>query len=69
MTIEIKPLTRVFQYNGMALADIDRNMTPEEIRDVYAAQYGELTTAETIDHGIDNGIHKYQFLKTVGTKG
>jgi PRTRC genetic system protein C len=69
MGIEIKPLTRVFQYNGMTLTDIDPNMAPEEVRDVYAAQYGELTTAEIIDHGIENDTHRYEFRKQVGTKG
>lgn len=69
MAIEIRPLARVFQYNGMTLTDIDPNMTPEDVRDVYAAQYGELTTAEIIDHGIENDKHRYEFRKQVGTKG
>lgn len=69
MAIEIKPLPRVFQYNGMTLTDIDPNMTPEDVRDVYAAQYGELTTAEIIDHGIEKDTHRYEFRKQVGTKG
>lgn len=69
MTIEVKPLSRAFQYNGMTLTDIDPTMTPEEVRDVYAAQYGELTTAEIIDHGIENDTHRIEFRKQVGTKG
>lgn len=69
MGIEIKTLTREFQYNGMTLTDIDPTMTPEEVRDVYAAQYGELTTAEIIDHGIESDTHRYEFRKQVGTKG
>jgi PRTRC genetic system protein C len=69
MTIAIKPVSRVFQYNGMTLTDIDPNMTPEEVRDVYAAQYGELTTAEIIDHGIENDTRRIEFRKQVGTKG
>lgn len=69
MAIAITTLTRVFQYNGMKLTDIDPTMAPEEVRDVYAAQYGELTTAEIIDHGIENDTHRYEFRKQVGTKG
>ena len=70
MTLSITPITRTFQYNGMALADIDPTMSPEEIRDVYSAQYGELTTAEIIDHGINpQQHHVFEFRKQVGEKG
>lgn len=70
MTIAIAPTTRSFQYNGMTLGDIDPSMTPEGVRDVYSAQYGELTTAEIIDHGINAQYTRvFEFRKQVGTKG
>jgi PRTRC genetic system protein C len=69
MTIKAALIKRVFQFNGITLEDIDPNMSPEEVRDVYSAQYGELTTAEIIDHGIENDTHRYEFRKAIGTKG
>lgn len=69
MTIAITVITRVFAYNGMELPDIDCSMSVAEVRDVYSAQYADLTTAEIVDHGIENGVHRYEFLKQVGDKG
>ncbi|OZA27499.1 MAG: carbamoylphosphate synthase large subunit [Hydrogenophilales bacterium 17-61-9] len=69
MTIAITTITRIFAYNGMELPDIDPGMSPTEVRDVYSAQYADLTTAEVVDHGIENGTQRYEFLKQVGDKG
>lgn len=69
MSLQIAPVKRVFQYQGMQLPDIDPELTPEEIRDVYSAQYGELTTAQIIDAGVEEGVHRYEFQRKVGEKG
>lgn len=69
MTIAIATIARVFSYNGMDLPDIDPAMSPAEVRDVYSAQYADLTTAEIIDHGISNERHRFEFRKQVGDKG
>lgn len=70
MAIGVSETKRVFRWNGVTLEDIDASMTPEEVRDVYAAQHGELTTAEIIDLSLDEkGVHAYEFRKQVGTKG
>lgn len=69
MTIAIAPIVRVFSFNGMELPDIDPGMSPAEVRDVYSSQYADLTTAEIVDHGITDGIHRYELLRQVGDKG
>lgn len=69
MTINIAVIPRVFAYNGMELPDIDASMSPEQVRDVYSAQYADLTTAEIVDQGIENGVHRFDLLKLVGDKG
>jgi len=69
MAIEVKPIVRKFSYQGIALDDPGQNMTPDEVRDLYSLTYGELTTAEVIDHGIENGAHTYELRKQVGQKG
>lgn len=69
MTIAIAAIARVFAYNGVELPDIDPNMSPDEVRDVYSAQYADLTTAQVLDHGISGKEHRFEFRKSVGDKG
>src|ERR1700687_290432 len=45
MSISIAKLLREFVYNGVNLADPGPTFTPDEVRDLYSAQYPELTTA------------------------
>lgn len=68
MSIEIQPLQRVFRYNGISLPDIP-GLEPNEIRDIYSAQYPELVSAEIQTGEIVNGAQEYVFRKAVGTKG
>ena len=44
-TIVVAALARCFKYNGMTLPDIP-GMSVEQVKEVYAAQYPELLTAE-----------------------
>lgn len=69
MTIVATPVVRKFTYQGIALDDPGPRMTPEQVRDMYSAAYGELTTAEVICLGIENGQETYEFKKKVGDKG
>ncbi|MBV8834233.1 MAG: PRTRC system protein C [Acidobacteriaceae bacterium] len=45
MPIQTRALPRTFSYMGLQLADPDPALTPEQVRDAYAAQYPEITTA------------------------
>lgn len=69
MAIQMHEAVRKFSYQGVDLGDPDSAMSPEEVRDFYAGHYGELTTAEINDLGIQNGAHHFEFVKQVGKKG
>jgi PRTRC genetic system protein C len=69
MSISANPIKRVFAYNGMQLPEVDAALSTEEVRDVYSAQFAELTTAEVTDEGIANGVHTFSFRRKVGEKG
>jgi PRTRC genetic system protein C len=60
---------RIFSYMGLQLADPDPALTPEQVRDAYAAQYPEITTA--VIEGPDASGDKlvYKLTRAIGTKG
>lgn len=68
--MEIKTLQREFviKESGVKLADVDPNMTVEEIQQLYAAQYPQLTVA-TYTKAFKGDKWVYTFKSTVGTKG
>lgn len=68
MTIEVKPITRRFLYNGVTLPDVP-GMSPQEIRDLYSAQYPELVSAEIEMGAITDGMQEITLRRAVGTKG
>jgi PRTRC genetic system protein C len=69
MAITIQKVARQFSFNGVDLPDPGENFTPEEVRDVYSAQYPDISTA-IIEAGevTATGI-SYKFVRNVGTKG
>lgn len=69
MAIQTTTLTRTFSYGGMTLPDPGKNLSLEDVRDVYAAAYPELVSAfiEGPEKRGDNLT--YTFKKGVGTKG
>lgn len=68
MSIEVKPIQRRYLYNGITLPDVP-GLEPKAVRDLYAAQYPELLSAE-IDAGpLQDGVQEITFRKAVGTKG
>lgn len=69
MALEVKALTRVFQYNGLDLADIDPTLSPGKVKDVYSHMYPELSTAEIEDLGQQGDRLVYKFKRSAGTKG
>lgn len=69
MALEVKALVREFSYNGMTLLDPGSQFTPDQVRDMYTAQYPELTTA-----AVDGPQHKgdvvmFTFVRAAGAKG
>ena len=43
--LQAQGLIREFTYNGVAFVDPGPSFSPEDVRDLYSAQYPELTTA------------------------
>ena len=56
------------KYNGMTLPDIP-GMSVEQVKEVYAAQYPELLTAEAQVGEVVRGVQEIAFKRAVGTKG
>jgi PRTRC genetic system protein C len=44
-------------------------MSPEEVRDLYAASHPELTTASILGPELKGKTQRYQFQISLGTKG
>ena len=68
MTIQITPLKRCFRYNGIQLPDVP-NLSNEQVRDLYSAQYPELTNSDIELGAVHQGTQDITFRRAVGTKG
>ena len=69
MPVETRVLNRTFRYNGLVLPDPDRRLTPEQVRDTYAAQYPEITTAVIEGPDTSGETLEFKFSRAIGTKG
>ena len=68
MALQIESAQRVFKYNNEVLEDPDEGITPEEVREVYAEQYPELTngSVEGPEISEDGTTATYTFVATKG---
>lgn len=62
-------LKREFTYNGMTLADPGSTLSPEDVKELYSAQYPELTTAMVDGPTVDADVARYTFVRAAGAKG
>ncbi|MGU3778944.1 PRTRC system protein C [Burkholderia metallica] len=69
MSISIAALVREFTYNGMALMDPGPAFSPDQVRDLYTAQYPELTTAAVDGPDMKGEVAHYTFVRAAGAKG
>ena len=69
MTIETKQLERAFRYNSVTLPDPGPSYGIEQVRDMYAAAYPDITTAAIEGPEEKDGKLVYTFRRAVGTKG
>jgi len=69
MALEVKKLLRQFSYNGMTLLDPGPAFTPEQVRDIYSAQYPELTTASVDGPEVKGDVASFTFVRAAGAKG
>jgi PRTRC genetic system protein C len=69
MSISIAAVIREFAYNGMSLLDPGPTFTPDQVRDLYTAQYPELTTATVDGPEIKDAVMRFTFVRAAGAKG
>ena len=67
--MEIRPLSRHFEFNGVRLPDIDENLSPEEIRILYSHTYPDIATASITGPEAVGDKLVYRFSRAIGTKG
>ena len=67
--MKAEKLEREFSYNGLRLADPNPNLTVEEVRNLYAAAYPEITTAAIEGPEAVGNKLIYRFSRSIGTKG
>lgn len=69
MPVETRVLQRSFSYNKLHLPDPDVRLSPEQVRDLYAATYPEITTAVIEGPEASGDTLHYKFTRAIGTKG
>ena len=62
-------MSREFSYNGVKLPDPNPAMTPEEVRQFYATQYPDITTASITDPEAEGDRLRYSFARAIRSKG
>lgn len=67
--MQSQPLKRSFQYNNQNLGDPNPNLSPEQVRELFAAAKPELSSAVIEGPELLNGRRIYRFVTQVGTKG
>jgi PRTRC genetic system protein C len=67
--MEIHPLSRVFEFNGVRLPDPDPKLSVEDVRALYAHQYPDIATASITGPEAVGDKLVYRFTRAIGTKG
>jgi PRTRC genetic system protein C len=67
--MDIHPLSRVFEFNGVRLPDPDPKLTVEEIRSLYSHEYPDIATASITGPEAVGDKLRYQFTRAIGSKG
>jgi PRTRC genetic system protein C len=62
-------MTREFFFNGIKLPDPNPTATVEQVREVFALTYPEITTAAVEGPESIGGRLRYTFQRAVGSKG
>lgn len=69
MALTITKMTRMFQFNGIRLPDPNPEMSVEDVKALYAAQYPELATAVVNGPEAMGDKMRYTFDRAIGSKG
>lgn len=67
--VTITAVGRIFLYGGRTLPDPDTRLTPEEVKQFYAAIHPELLNASVEGGEFDGNTQTFRFERSVGTKG
>ncbi|TDO68771.1 PRTRC genetic system protein C [Flavobacterium chryseum] len=71
--LQSQELPRIFKFEinkeVIELEDPNPAFTPNDIRDLYTAQYAELLNSTIVPQGIENDRIVYEFKVVAGTKG
>ena len=69
MALIVTKMTRIFQFQGVRLPDPNPEMSVEEVKALYAAQYPELATAVVNGPQAAGDKMRYTFERAIGSKG
>ena len=69
MALTVTKMTRVFQFNGIRLPDPNPEMSVDNVKALYSAQYPELTTAVVNGPEAVGDKMRYTFDRAIGSKG
>ncbi|TAK06512.1 MAG: PRTRC system protein C [Candidatus Manganitrophaceae bacterium] len=67
--MDVQIVKRCFRYSALELPDPDPAMSPERVKEFYAAVYPELTQAVVEEPERKGATQIYKFTRAVGTKG
>ena len=67
--MDCRPLPRCFDFCGVRLPDPDPKLSVEEIRNLYSHQYPDLATASITRPEAVGDKLRYEFLRSIGSKG
>jgi PRTRC genetic system protein C len=67
--MEIHPLSRVFEFNGVRLPDPDPKLSVEDVRALNAHQFPDIATASITGPEAVGDKLRYQFTRAIGSKG
>jgi PRTRC genetic system protein C len=67
--MDVQRVVRFFEYGPLRLSDPDYAMSPERVKEFYAAVYPELTQAVVEEPERRGATQVYKFTRAVGTKG
>lgn len=67
--MKTEPLVREFAFDGRVLPDPNPSLPPSSIREIYAAQFPELATANIEGPEMTRGKQIYRFARAIGAKG
>jgi PRTRC genetic system protein C len=69
MALTVTKMSRVFQFQGIRLPDPNPEMSVDEVKALYAAQYPELATAVVNGPEAAGDKMRYTFERAIGSKG